>query len=95
MTITWDSPEQEQEARRIIELLSELPEGVGIAITSTGDAWTIDCVSYDLPPGFHDFETDGVALSEAYDLGTAAAAALRPLRRLADAKAASAPTSPA
>jgi len=56
--------------------------GVGVAFIPDRDGWTL---SYVLPfdwPAYEEYEMGGGPLSSAYDLATAARAAVRPLREM-------------
>jgi hypothetical protein len=70
-------------AEAVMELLgAALEEGVGVAFEPDGDGWKL---SYLLPfewPAYAEYELDAGPLSSAYDLATASAAALRPLREM-------------
>jgi len=69
--------------KAVMELVSAaLHTGVGIAFEPDDDGWTI---SYVLPidwPAYTEYELRAGPLASAYDLATAAAAAVRPLNEV-------------
>ena len=69
--------------KAVLDLLDEaLASGVGVSFEPEEDGWT---VHYLLPiewPAYTEYALPSGPLSSAYDLGTAAAAALRPLREM-------------
>jgi hypothetical protein len=72
-------------AKSVMDLLAVAAEArVGIAFAPDEDGWTL---SYLLPfdwPAYTEYALDAGPLSSAYDLGTAAAAAVRPLREMGE-----------
>jgi hypothetical protein len=70
-------------AKSVMDLLAAAVEaGVGLAFEPDDDGWRL---SYVLPidwPAYEEYDLAAGPLASAYDLGTAAAAALRPLREM-------------
>lgn len=73
------------DANAVLALLREAEQyNVGIAFVPDNDGWEVMHVGTDWP-AHCDFEVGGGRLAYAYDLQTAAAAALRPLGELGQA----------
>ena len=70
-----------EETAAVVELVEEaLRMEVGIGLIPDGDGFEVIHIDVDNWPGIQDYEVGVRRLATAYDVGTAAKAALKPLR---------------